>query len=47
MMEAFIQYAFYLIILVALGIPLGAYMGKVMNGEDVYKRQVFSNRKLK
>ena len=32
-MESFIQYAVYLIILVALAIPLGAYIGKVMNGE--------------
>lgn len=35
-METVIQYAVYLIILVALGIPLGAYMGKVMNGEKVF-----------
>lgn len=34
-MEAFIQYAVYVIILVALAVPLGAYMGKVMNGEKV------------
>lgn len=40
-MEAFIQYAFYLIILVALGIPLGAYMGKVMNGEKVFLTRIF------
>lgn len=32
-METFIQYAVYLIILIALAIPLGAYMGRVMNGE--------------
>lgn len=35
-MEALIQYAVYLIILVGLAIPLGAYMGKVMDGEKVF-----------
>lgn len=35
-MEAFIQYALYLIILVALAIPLGKYIGKVMQGEKVF-----------
>lgn len=35
-MESFIQYAVYLIILVALAIPLGGYIGKVMNGEKVF-----------
>lgn len=35
-MEALIQYAVYLIILVGLAIPLGAYIGKVMDGEKVF-----------
>lgn len=35
-MEAFMQYAIYLIILVGLAIPLGAYIGKVMDGEKVF-----------
>lgn len=35
-MAAFIQYAVYLIILVALAVPLGAYMAKVMKGEKVF-----------
>ncbi len=40
-MAAFIQYAVYLIILVALAIPLGAYIGKVMNGEKVFLSGIF------
>lgn len=39
-MENFIQYAVYLIILVALAIPLGAYIGKVMNGEKVFLSRI-------
>lgn len=39
-METVIQYTVYLIILVALGIPLGAYMGKVMNGEKVFLSRI-------
>ena len=39
-MESFIQYAVYLIILVALAIPLGAYIGKVMNGEKVFLSRI-------
>lgn len=35
-MGDFIQYAGYLIILVALAIPLGAYISKVMDGEKVF-----------
>ncbi|MFR2849618.1 MAG: potassium-transporting ATPase subunit KdpA, partial [Hungatella hathewayi] len=35
-MAAFIQYVVYFIILVALAIPLGAYIGKVMRGEHVF-----------
>lgn len=40
-MEAVIQYAGYLIILVGLAIPLGAYIGKVMDGEKVFLTPVF------
>lgn len=32
-METVIQYMIYLILLIALAIPLGGYIGKVMNGE--------------
>ena len=32
-MTAVIQYILYLVILVALAVPLGAYIKKVMNGE--------------
>ncbi|MDY3619407.1 potassium-transporting ATPase subunit KdpA [Agathobaculum sp.] len=32
-MASIVQYALYLAVLVLLGIPLGAYIGKVMNGE--------------
>lgn len=39
-MESFIQYAVYLIILVALAIPLGGYIGKVMNGEKVFLSRI-------
>lgn len=39
-METVIQYAVYLIILVALAIPLGAYIGKVMNGEKVFLSKI-------
>lgn len=35
-MERLIQYGVYLVILVVLAIPLGAYIGKVMNGEKVF-----------
>ena len=35
-MGDFIQYAGYLIILVALAIPLGAYISKVMDGEKYF-----------
>ncbi len=35
-MNAMIQYILYLAILVALAIPLGLYIGKVMNGERVF-----------
>lgn len=35
-MSNVLQYGLYLIILVALAIPLGGYIGKVMNGERVW-----------
>ena len=39
-MQAILQYRFYLIILVVLAIPLGSYMGKVMNGEKVFLSKI-------
>ena len=33
MTNSIIQYVLYLVILVALAIPLGGYIAKVMNGE--------------
>ena len=36
MTQAILQYGMYLVILVLLAIPLGRYMGKVMNGERVF-----------
>jgi len=39
-MRAILQYGFYLIILVVLAIPLGNYMGKVMNGEKVFLSKI-------
>lgn len=39
-MESFIQYAVYLMVLIALAIPLGAYIGKVMNGEKVFLSRI-------
>lgn len=37
-----IQYIFYLAVLAALAIPLGAYIGKVMNGERVFLSKVLT-----
>lgn len=39
-METAIQYIIYLLILIALAIPLGRYIGKVMNGEKVFLSRV-------
>lgn len=39
---AMLQYILYVVILVALGIPLGSYMGKIMNGEKVFLSKIFS-----
>ena len=35
-MERVLQYAIYLALLVALAVPLGAYIAGVMNGERVF-----------
>ena len=39
--SAFFQIAFYMIVLVAIAIPLGLYMHKVMNGEANFLSRVF------
>lgn len=39
-MESVIQYVIYLLILVALAIPLGTYIGKVMDGEKVFLSKI-------
>lgn len=39
-MSTALQYIIYLAILVALGIPLGKYIGKVMNGERVWLSKI-------
>lgn len=39
-METVIQYIIYLLILIALAIPLGRYIGKVMNGEKVFLSRI-------
>lgn len=39
-MESVIQYVIYLVILVALAIPLGTYIGKVMDGEKVFLSKI-------
>ena len=40
MINSILQYSLYLIILVVLAIPLGSYIGKVMNGEKVFLSKV-------
>ncbi|WP_195429909.1 potassium-transporting ATPase subunit KdpA [Clostridium sp. D46t1_190503_E9] len=42
MINSIIQYSLYLIILVVLAIPLGKYIGKVMNGENVFLSKVLN-----
>ncbi|WP_291651845.1 potassium-transporting ATPase subunit KdpA [Clostridium sp.] len=42
MINSIIQYSLYLIILVVLAIPLGKYIGKVMNGEKVFLSKVLN-----
>lgn len=39
-MEIVIQYLIYLLILIILAIPLGRYIGKVMNGEKVFLSRI-------
>lgn len=41
-MESVVQYVVYLIILLALGIPLGAYIAKVIKGEHVFLSKLLS-----
>ena len=45
MMNVTVQMVVYCVILVLLAIPLGSYMGKVMNGEHVSLLVFFSNDK--
>lgn len=40
MTDTIVQYGFYLVILVVLAIPLGAYICKVMNGEKVFLSRI-------
>lgn len=42
MINSIIQYSLYLIILVVLAIPLGKYIGKVMNGEKVLLSKILN-----
>lgn len=42
MINLIIQYSLYLIILVVLAIPLGKYIGKVMNGEKVFLSKILN-----
>lgn len=42
MINSIIQYLFYLVILILLAIPLGKYIGKVMNGEKVFLTKILS-----
>ena len=46
-MSAVIQYILYLAILVALAIPLGAYIKKVMDGEKTFTRLCASKKMSK
>ncbi|MFT3950848.1 MAG: potassium-transporting ATPase subunit KdpA [Oscillospiraceae bacterium] len=40
MSNAVLQYGLYLIILIALAVPLGLYIGRVMNGEKVFLSKI-------
>ncbi|WIW70548.1 potassium-transporting ATPase subunit KdpA [Anaerosinus gibii] len=40
MMNLILQYSLYLVILIIFAVPLGAYIGKVMNGEKVFLTRV-------
>lgn len=37
-----LQYVLYVVILVALAVPLGGYIGKIMNGEKVFLSKILS-----
>lgn len=41
-MNAVLQYVFYLVLLVILAVPLGAYIKKVMNGEKTFLSRVLT-----
>lgn len=41
-MERVLQYVIYLVILVALAVPLGIYIARVMNGERVFLSRIFA-----
>ena len=41
-MGAVLQYGLYLAVLVLLGIPLGAYIKKVMDGEKTFLSRVLT-----
>lgn len=41
MVNTVIQYTLYIVIVVLLAIPLGSYMGKVMDGEKVFLSKLF------
>lgn len=40
MTETIIQYVFYVVLLIALAIPLGKYIGKVMRGDKVFLTRI-------
>lgn len=41
MIASILQYVLYLFVLVVLAIPLGAYIGKIMNGEKTFLSKIF------
>ena len=41
MTNTFVQMALYCAVLIALAVPLGGYIGKVMNGEKVFLSRIF------
>ena len=40
--DIIIQYLVFLIVLVIFSIPLGTYMAKVMNGENIFLSKILS-----
>ena len=42
MINSIIQYSSYLLILIGLAIPLGSYIGKVMNGEKTFLSKILN-----